>query len=244
MAAPAATRPRPAAAAAAAAPPRHIVFDMDGVLLDSEPVYLEVEGALVRRLAGPDADIRAILPQLLGRTSPDSAAITLAHFGIDMPVDEYLAVREAALLPAMRGVRLLPGVDRFVRAMRAQGVRMAVATSSPRRLLEAKRAGKGGLFECFEGVVCGDDVARGKPDPEIFLAAARLMGVGAADCVVFEDAPAGVRGAKAAGMLCVAFPNRDVDRRLYADAGFDFESDGFVGFRPELVGLPGYPDAD
>jgi HAD superfamily hydrolase (TIGR01509 family) len=225
---------------ATAAPPacRAIVFDMDGVLLDSEPVYLEVEGALVRRLAGPRADLREILPRLLGRTSPDSARITLEHFGIEMHVDEFLRLREDALYPAFGGVPFLPGVEEFVRAMKKAGVRMAVATSSPARLLEAKRAGKEEFFAMFDGVVCGDDVTCGKPDPEIFLKAAAVIGVPPGECVVFEDAPAGVRGAKAAGMRCVAFPNEDVEMALYEEAGFDLKCAGFLDFAPESMGLP------
>lgn len=234
--------PTPAAAApAAAAPPcRNIVFDMDGVLLDSEPVYLEVEGALVRSLAGPDADLRALLPRLLGRTSRDSAAICIEHFGLDMGVPEFLRLREEALLPAFAGVPLMPGVERFVRAMSKAGVRMAVATSSPAALLAAKRVGKEDFFALFEGIVCGDDVAQGKPSPEIFLKAAAIIDADPAECLVFEDAPAGVTGAKAAGMRCVAFPNEDVAMRLYEEAGFDLACHGFLDFKPESMGLPAY----
>lgn len=115
---------------------------------------------------------------------------------------------------------------------------MAVATSSARKYLDAKRVGKEDVFGLFEGIVCGDDVKAGKPDPEIFLKAAGVMGVAPGKCVVFEDAPAGVLAAKTAGMTVVAFPNPSVDRQLYVDAGFDCAVDGWRGFQPRIVGLP------
>jgi pseudouridine 5'-phosphatase len=215
----------------------HICFDMDGVLLDTEPVYLDVEGALVAELS-PGADLSTILHKLLGRTGEDTARITLDAFNIDMSVPEYLELRNARLEPAMRSTPLLPGVASFVKDMAAAGVRMSVATSSPRVLLDAKRADKADFFANFEHVVCGDDVSAGKPSPEIFLKVASAMGVNPANCVVFEDAPAGVRGAKAAGMKCVALPNSDVDRQLYVEAGPDNYMTSWDEFDPAVVGLP------
>jgi hypothetical protein len=94
----------------------------------------------------------------------DSARIKLEHFGIDVRADEVLPLREQALYPASGGVPFLPGVENFVRAMNQAGVRMALATSSPTRLLEAKSAGKEEFFAVFEGVVCWDDVKHGKAD--------------------------------------------------------------------------------
>lgn len=192
----------------------------------------------MRELAGPDADLMTILPRLLGRTSRDSAIITLEAFGIEMDVDTYLERRNAMLIPAFRNVPFLPGVERFVAAMHAKGVSMSVATSSPRVLLEAKKLGKESFFSYFDGIVCGDDVKNGKPDPEIFLAGARIIKQDPAQCIVFEDAPAGVKGAKAAGMKCVALPNPDVDKQLYVDAGADWKIDSFETIQPEKFGLP------
>jgi pseudouridine 5'-phosphatase len=218
----------------------HIIFDMDGILLDTEPVYLSVEGALVSELS-PGADLTTILHKLLGRTGADTARITLDAFAIDMSVDAYLSLRNSRLEPAMRSTPLLPGVASFVRDMAAAGVRMSVATSSPRVLLDAKRADKADFFAAFEHVVCGDDVSAGKPSPEIFLKAAAAMGVDPKNCVVFEDAPAGVRGAKAAGMTCIALPNLDVDRKLYSDALPDGYMTTWDDFDPTAVGLPARP---
>jgi hypothetical protein len=88
-------------------------------------------------------------------TAPDSARITLEHFGIDMRVDEVLPLREQTLYPASGGVPFLPGVEEFVRAMNKVGVRMAVATSSLTRLLEAKSAGKEEFFAILRALCAG-----------------------------------------------------------------------------------------
>jgi beta-phosphoglucomutase-like phosphatase (HAD superfamily) len=109
--------------------------------------------------------------------APDSARITLEHFEIDMRVDEVLPLREQALYAASGGVPFLPGVEEFVRAMNKAGVRMAVATSSPTRLLQAKSTGKEAFVAMFEGVVCGNDVQCAKPDPRILLKAVAVLGV-------------------------------------------------------------------
>jgi beta-phosphoglucomutase-like phosphatase (HAD superfamily) len=101
----------------------------------------------------------------------------LEHFGIGRRVDVVLSLREQALYPASGGVPLLLGVEEFVHAMKQVGVRMAVATSSPTRLLEAKSTGKEEFFAMVEGVVCGDDVQCGKRDPWILLKAAAVLDV-------------------------------------------------------------------
>lgn len=212
---------------------------MDGVLLDSEPIYMKVEGDLVREL-NPDADLYTILHKILGRTGPYTARLILETFNIDMTVEDYIQLRRSRLAPAMQEAAILPGVERLVRWLSENNVRMAVATSSPRDLFEAKKVGKERFFDMFEAIICGDDVKNGKPDPEIFLAAANALGVEPSDCVVFEDAPSGIKGAKAAGMLCVALPNPDVDSALYSDANPDLMFPSMREFSPEMIGLPAY----
>jgi beta-phosphoglucomutase-like phosphatase (HAD superfamily) len=109
--------------------------------------------------------------------APAAPGSTLEHLGIDMRVDEFLRFRDQVLYLTFRGVPYLPGVEEFVRAMNKAGVRMAAATSSPTRLLEANSAGKEVVFAMFEGVVCGDDVKCGKSDTGFFLKAAEILGV-------------------------------------------------------------------
>lgn len=192
----------------------NVIWDMDGVLLDSEPIYLEVEDSIAARYG---KDIRTILPKLLGRTAGVCAKITVDELQLPLTPEAYLEERNALLLEKMKAVKILPGVEAIVRHLRNIGARFAIATSSPRDLLESKKYGKDEFFGLFDAIVCGDDVANGKPDPEIFLKAAKAIGAEPANCVVFEDAPAGCRAARLAGMKCVALPNSHVDIQMYKD---------------------------
>lgn len=215
-----------------------VIWDMDGVLLDSEPIYFQVENEIVSRYG---KDVRTILSQLLGRTATTAAQITVEQLQLPITPTQYLHERNAILLNEMKSVKLLPGVDHTVRHLKSHGVRCAIATSSPRDLLEAKKYGKQDFFNLFDAVVCGDDVRNGKPDPEIFLKAANAIGAQPSNCVVFEDAPAGLCAARLAGMKAVALPNAHVDIQLYKDEDpvyiipsaclldFDF---GLLGFPP------------
>lgn len=191
-----------------------VIWDMDGVLLDSEPIYFQAENEIVSRYG---KDIRTIVSQLLGRTATAAAQITVEQLQLPITPTEYLNERNAILLDKMKSVKLLPGVDHTVRHLKSHGVRCAIATSSPRNLLQAKRHGKEDFFALFDAIVCGDDVRNGKPDPEIFLKAAGAIDAQPSNCVVFEDAPAGLRAARLAGMKAVALPNAHVDIQLYKD---------------------------
>lgn len=214
-----------------------VVWDMDGVLLDSEPIYLQVEQAIVSRY---DKDIRTILPLLIGRTANVCAEITVSELSLPLTPAEFLRERNEQLLVEMRKVKFLPGVERTVKHLVANGVKCAIATSSPRNLLNAKKTGKDEFFALFDYLVCGDDVQNGKPDPEIFLKAANGIGMQPEDCVVFEDAPAGVRAAKNAGMTVIALPNEAVDMSYYEKEKPDFivKSARLLDFDLGKVGLP------
>jgi pseudouridine 5'-phosphatase len=216
----------------------HVIFDMDGVLLDSEPIYIQVEGAMLRELCGADYD--SVLSKVIGRTTHDTAAVIVKEFNLDITVGDYIRRRNEVLLPAMTKVEIFPGVERLVASLKASGVKLAVATSSPRNLLEAKKTGKSDLFRMFDAIICGDDVINGKPSPDIFLKAAAAMEVEPSNCIVFEDAPAGVQGAKAAGMRCIAIPNPEIDKKLYEIAGPDLCIPSILDFVPESVDLPAY----
>lgn len=116
----------------------------------------------------------------------------------------------------MSGVRLLPGTREFLDSLPAD--RWAVVTSATRRLAEARLTAVGVTPKCL---VSADDVTRGKPDPEPYLLAARQLGADPADCVVFEDAPAGLRAARAAGMRTVALATTHRAEELDADLVVD-----------------------
>lgn len=219
-----------------------VIWDMDGVLLDTEPIYLSVEDAIVSRYG---KSIHTVLPQLLGRRAREAAAITVSELSLPLTVDAYLRERDAVLLQRMPHCTLLPGVDAVVRHLRQHGVRCAIATSSPQYLLDAKREGKDEFFALFDAIVCGDDVQNGKPHPDIFLKAAREIDALPSDCVVFEDAPAGLQAAKRAGMRSVALPNQTLPLQLYRDEDptFIVPTARILDFDLQLLGVPAIPSS-
>ncbi|KAK4534820.1 hypothetical protein CDCA_CDCA03G0845 [Cyanidium caldarium] len=230
-------------------PLQAVVFDLDGVLLDTEPLYIVAEQAIVDAYAERPGDVRQLTPQLLGTSAVDSARRVIDTYRLGVSVEAYLQERDRILCERLSQVRLLPGARRWSDHLQRVGVPQAIATSSSRAMWARKLAVHAEFFRRFDGlVVCNDDVERGKPAPDIFLAAlARLQQrtttpLEAARTWVFEDAPAGVLGAKRAGMPCVAVRNEHTPVTAYAAA--DKVLGSLVDVRPEWFGLPPYIQAD
>lgn len=217
-----------------------VIWDMDGVLLDTEPIYLEVESSIVSRYG---KSIETVLPKLLGRRAPEGAQIVVDDLNLPMTASEYLSERNEQLLKLMPSCEILSGIKETVRHLKANGIPSVIATSSPRDLVMVKKEGKDEFFALFEDIVCGDDVIYGKPHPEIFLTAAKKINAKPENCVVFEDAPAGIHAAVAAGMTSVALPNHKVDIKLYQDESptYTVPSACILDFDLSVLGFPLLP---
>ncbi len=202
--------------------PAAVVFDMDGVLLDSEPVHYAVLRDLLSPLgiAWSPADHE----RTLGLTVEDTWRYLGARLPAVVPVDDITARYDEEIIDRYRtGVPPIPGARELVRRLHADGVPIAVASSSLRSWVDAGLDGSG-VGECFAYSVAGDEVAAGKPDPEIYLRAARGIGVSPEACIALEDAPAGAASARAAGMrvaLVGGGQAPDVDWRIDDLRGFD-----------------------
>lgn len=216
-------------------PTRAVIFDMDGVLLDTETLYTEATQQIVARF-GKTFDWR-IKADLIGRPAMESARHLVDALQLPMRPEDYLAERDAILHTRFAECDAMPGAEKLVRHLHAHQVPIAVATSSSRALFAVKSGGHS-WFRLFNAVVCADDaeVKRGKPAPDIFLAAAGRLGVAPAAALVFEDAPAGLQAGLAAGMRVVAVPDAAMDKTRYA--GAEEVLAGFAEFVPGKYGLP------
>lgn len=186
-----------------------MLFDLDGVLLDTEPLYTEATQAVVGPL-GKRFDW-ALKRELIGTSERSAAQMVIDRLELPLDVDEYLARRQPILDRLFARCPVMPGMPALVAELRSRGVALAVATSSVRDLYVVK-SGCHDWFASFDAIVCGDDprVRSVKPAPDIFLAAAASVGVPPAECVVVEDSPAGVRAGLAAGARVVAAPDPNV----------------------------------
>ncbi|MET7595788.1 HAD family phosphatase [Streptomyces sp. NPDC005481] len=182
-----------------------VVFDLDGTLVDSEPNYFE---AGRRMLAGHGVTdfTWADHERYVGISTRETLRIWKERYALEAPLDVLLADKNGRYLELARAAtHVYPEMRRFVELLAHDGVPMAVASGSSPEAIEAILAGTG-LDQWLTTVVSAEEVAHGKPAPDIFLEAARRLGVAPADCVVLEDAAPGAAAAHAAGMRCVAVP--------------------------------------
>jgi HAD superfamily hydrolase (TIGR01509 family) len=182
-----------------------VVFDMDGVLLDSEPIWRAVEIDVFGRL-GVHLEERDLL-RTMGVRIADVVRLWHDRQPWDGPSVEEVAgeIVERVASTIERDATLNEGAEEAIDRLRALGLRLALASSSPMRLIDAVlRMGR--LADRFDVVLTGEDEAHGKPSPDVYLSAARALGVPPERCLAIEDSINGVRAAKAAGMVAIAVP--------------------------------------
>ena len=181
-----------------------VVFDLDGVLVDSEQVWDEVREAYVRETGGTYTDRSA--RDMMGMSSPEWSRYMAETLCVPGTPDEInAAIVERMLARYGEAPPLLPGAVEAVQRIGAW-VPLAIASSSNRELIDAVLR-VSGLASDFGVTVSSEEVPRGKPAPDVYLEAARRLGVDPARCGAVEDSHNGIRSAKAAGMRVVAVPN-------------------------------------
>jgi beta-phosphoglucomutase len=194
------------------------IFDMDGTIVDNMAFHTDSWIAFFAR-RGKTYDPDAFFRETAGAQARE---IMRERLGADLPDDEIavLAQEKEVLYRELYGPHLsaIQGFEDFVTRARADGVKLAVATSAPPANIVFTLDGLN-LRRHFDAVVGAADVARGKPHPDVFLKAAEKLGVAPADCIVFEDAPMGVEAARRAGMKTVV-----ITTTLPADAFREFDN--------------------
>jgi HAD superfamily hydrolase (TIGR01509 family) len=186
-------------------PVEAVIFDMDGVLVDSEPLHFATTNAVLAR-RGASID-RAFYDRRLGLPEVDFFRDVVEHAGLREAPEALAAERIRESLAALAGPELLPmdGALECLLLLRADGRRLGLASSASRAQV-ALVAERFALRAVLSALVSVEEVAQGKPAPDLFLEAARRLQVSPADCLVVEDAVSGVRAARAAGMRALALP--------------------------------------
>lgn len=184
---------------------RAVIFDLDGCLVDSEPLSIAALSAELGALGVPDASFEVIRDRFLGVSMKDICAHVAERTGITCPPDFIDRVEDRLFALYRESLRPIPGAARLLTALRGAGIPFAIATGgSVRRMTATLKLS--GLAQWFESrAFSADQVKRGKPAPDLFLFAATRLGVPPEDCVVIEDSPHGIAGAQAAGMQTIGF---------------------------------------
>ncbi len=179
---------------------------MDGVLLDSQPLHYAIDMAVLKR-AGYIAKLETVTPYT-GMSNPDRWPKYKAALGLDTPAERLIEWANEIMMEMFKREELLPitGIPELLRKLKNSGLGLAVASSSSHALIDLI-LGKLNIAEFFDVLVSGEDVTVGKPEPDVFLFAAQKLGREPGECVVVEDSPNGIRAAKNAGMVCVAYKN-------------------------------------
>uniref|UniRef100_V5G133 pseudouridine 5'-phosphatase n=1 Tax=Anoplophora glabripennis TaxID=217634 RepID=V5G133_ANOGL len=217
----------------------HVMFDMDGLLIESESVYNKIMNDIAA-VYGKEYT-RDVRVKVLGTPEKDTARIAVTEMGLPISPEEFLIVYREKVYKELQNPVLMPGAKELVKHFYKNEIPIAVATSSSQDSMELKTKNHQDIFKLFHHIVCGStdpEVKHGKPAPDIFLVCASRFPdkPHPSQCLVLEDAPNGVRGAIAAGMQAVMVPSSEVGKELRKQATLVLQS--LNDFKPELFGLP------
>ncbi|MFB7715561.1 HAD family hydrolase [Streptomyces sp. NPDC056105] len=200
-----------------------VVLDLDGTLVDSEPNYFEASRRTLAEHGVPDFTWQEH-ESYVGISTHETVEILRRKYAVQAPVEALLTEMNTRYLALARaGTPVYPQMRKFVERLHEEGVPMAVASGSSPEAIDAILSGTG-LAAQLRTYVSADEVAHGKPAPDVFLEAARRLGAMPAHCTVMEDAIPGAAAAHAAGMRCIAIPYvaAQADDPAFATAGLLF----------------------
>lgn len=215
-----------------------VIFDMDGVISDSERFYVGIKDRVLAGFGIRNVPYDYHL-QFMGTTHADQWKVMSKDFHReDITVDEYLDVlfKEKNETFAREGIQPIRGVTDFIHSLKKAGYPIAVASSGKRSEIK-EMLERFHLSDQFDAISSGWEVEHSKPAPDVFLNAARKLGVQPEHCIVIEDAPNGAIGAKAAGMYCLGFRNADfpMSDMKEADCVFERYADIDVAYCEQLM---------
>ena len=196
----------------------NVIFDMDGVLVDTEPLYVAINKGIFDRLGVTISTEQHL--SYVGISAVQMWSEIKSQFGLQQTVEELISNEKRAHLDEFRAMESMPpiaGIWELLHRFQTEGIPCAVASSSPREMVELILA-ESDLRSYFHSTVSGEEVQRGKPAPDIFLLAAERLSADPQSCLVIEDSPHGVRGAIAAGMTTCGFLNPNSGKQDLGEA--------------------------
>ena len=186
---------------------RAVLFDMDGVLFDSEALGLATMLRLTAAFGHPMEE--SFYLSTLGVPTLESKQRYMEALGQDFPYDTVMERFHASFLDhnSAQGMPRKPGLMQCLEGLQARGIKIALATSTIRMLVQQYFERMPDIASCFDAIICGGEVPSGKPAPDIYIAAAKAVGCTPEECVGVEDSYNGVRSIRASGAHCVMVPD-------------------------------------
>lgn len=184
------------------------IFDMDGVIIDSEPLHFEVDILTLEHLGTKIT--KEQLERFVGMTNPEMWKIIIEEYQLSQTVLEIIDYQLSMKLNHLRDMDFEPidGIKELLDQLKKRNIPIGIASSSPRLLIMAVLK-KFQIEHYFKQIVSGEEVEKGKPAPDVYIEAARLLGVSPSQCTVIEDSRNGIIAAKAAGMTCIGYINEN-----------------------------------
>ncbi|KAG5668498.1 hypothetical protein PVAND_016437 [Polypedilum vanderplanki] len=227
-------------------PVTHCIFDLDGLILDTETLAFQVTQNILNRFSNPPKiHTWAVKESLLGLQADDVAKKIVNTYDLPITWQEYKEIAKTEAKILMQNCQVCDGADRLIRHLFNNKIPICIATSSSREAFMVKTMNHKELFKKFNHIVMGAsdcEVKNGKPAPDIFLIAAKRFDdcPKNENCLVFEDSPSGVQAALSAGMQVVAVPDHRISKTKVKNATVILKS--LNCFRPEEFGLPPFDE--
>lgn len=192
-----------------------IIFDMDGVIINSEPLHFEIEMGLLEELGGKIS--KEEYETFVGTTDYHMWSTFKDRFNLKPSVEELMNIKKERFIQNIQRIELVDNFKEFMLMIHNEKYSMALASSNNKMAVDSIIE-KFGLRKYLKVAISGDDVTNGKPDPEIFLKASEKMNIEPHECLVIEDAANGVTAAKAAGMKCIGLQNKNSGNQDLSEA--------------------------
>ena len=189
-------------------PIKAVIFDNDGTLLDTEWAYTWVH----KEITGHELDWE-LKPQLMGKNAIETCRLLVSYYGLDITPEALVEKRTKTLEHCWDNLKLMKGAEWLVNELKKRNIHMSIATSSRSQVFNMKIAGHKEFYQAMDHFTTGNEVKKGKPNPEIFLLSLSKWNgaIKPEEVIVFEDSPLGIRAANDAGMASVLVPDQQMD---------------------------------